>query len=324
MFPARVLRTRPTKALVSVPQSVETMSAESRKRKKKEKRTSGNYACKKCSRFYADSAKKLEAHERRCIYLQELAAYVTQRDLLLIEMNERDEYCCKACKFNFKFRKDNLLAHVQNNLCRNGAKMPPKPVDRDNPKQFIERQTMRKTTKIEPLKAIPSALNPKTAKPKIKAANENPMEPTKISTTSMKAVAEISDSSNRPIVATKINITVPDESPITSSYTENYVIGTDVNHAIDTGAFLNCTYNDFNSLTRNADRTYVQAVDSPPVSLTTAAAHEIPQTSIMAYAPTYYPSYSQYAEFSPMSVPFEEIIGTLNSAQQFSSLSNRK
>lgn len=305
MFPARVLRTRPTKALCSVPQSVEIEYAENRKRKKKEKRSSGNFACKKCSKFYADSSKKLQAHERRCNYLQELSAFVTQRDILLVEMNERNEYCCKACKFNFKFRKDNLFAHVQNNFCAKGAKMPPKPVDPDNPKQSKERQTTRKSTKIKRSKANPSATNLKS----------------EISTTSM---AEILHPSNRSIDPTEVlefNITVPYEAPVNISYSENYV-DTNVTQAIDTGAFTSFTYID--SLDRNIDNTFAHTAAFSSIAVAMPAAHTIPQSSIMSYTPTYYPSYSQYAEFSPRSVPFQEIIGTLNSAQPFTSLSNRK
>lgn len=287
---------------------VETDCSSSRKRKKKEKKTRGNYSCDKCLNFFADSSKKLQVHKQQCNYLQEYSKYVAERDLLLVEKNELNEYCCKACKFNFKSRKDNLFAHVQNNRCPKGAIMPPKPV-KPNAPQLKEHKTTRKIKKVMPSSAEKPTIAPKpssTDKPPTK--NEQPK--TTVTLTSMETTFKILNPLNETIKPTdyvELSITAPDKMCKQDfSSVNNFNINIALaNDTIGSKSDNSCTSGydtPFEELSQDAC--------SVPAAVTTTYPQGMLEFCAMSYAPSYFPSYSKYAEFSPTSVPFQEMIGT--------------
>lgn len=282
-IPRKILRTKamvkdfgntnPTEASVvlskSAPKTELPKIKKGVERKKRVKRTLGNYCCQNCKTFFADSLKKLESHERRCEYLQLLAIYMAERDRILVYMNENGEYCCVACKFNFKRRKDNLYAHVQNNCCPKGAVMPPRPID-------------PKTSKI------PMTIST----PKVAKQTETTKQPTKTKRrrisdafSSTETTAELMKESN-----TKI-----------SSTTENYSDG--VPELAKAITLSNDTYDSVTNQPQAAHTDPVLSLSHPQGML---------QNYPMSYVPSYFPSYSQYAEFSPISVPFQEMVGLHN------------
>lgn len=225
--------------------------------------------------------------------MQECACYVIERDILLVETNENGEHCCKACKFNFKFRKDNLFAHVQGNFCPKGAVMPPKPVDRNSlgPKK-------QKATREMAIKS-PTVINTTvTAKRRT------------VASTSMEAMPKVVIISNTLIntsdaVNLKSDILMEmhaNDCPTFDSFQN------DSAQATDKIILNNGSCDNFNLLNKNIDVQF--AYNARTATATTP--QDVLQSCPISYLPTYFPSYSQYAEFSPTSVPFQEMVRAIN------------
>lgn len=248
-----------------------------RTRKKREKRTSGNFQCKNCMSFFADSATKLAMHERSCERTKQLESYREERDSKLILINENGDCCCKACGHNFKKRKDNLLDHVKKESCPNGARMPPKPLLNSM--------------------AEPSNLTVQT-NPKLTEQRR------KETTTRM-----LNDKATGNVVLNKKS----EFQAETVTNKDELTILTKTVRATNDSEGSICYFDEQTAQAANDDcGTF--SIDITPTSQSGPAvnvAHPI-QSTLLSYQPSYNPSYSTVAEYSPTSIAFDEIIRSIN------------
>lgn len=251
-------------------------SPATKQRKKREKRTSGHFQCKNCMSFFADSATKLAMHERSCERLKQLESYREERDSALIRMNENGDYCCKACGRNFKKRKDNLLDHVKKESCPNGARMPPKP--------FINSITEPSNLTAQREPTFPEQKRKKTNARKLNDEGPTDVVLNKKSTCKFETMTNKDESA---ILAKTVRETNDNDSNICYFNQQTAQAASD-----DRGNF-NCGTLPFTNPSQ-----YGTAIN---------VTHPI-QSTWLSYQPSYTPSYSNVAEYSPTSIAFDEII----------------